>query len=131
MLDGADLWVLPSLQVSEWTRQLDWPLNLMVTRAHHHLFPELPAQLRKITMDIEMKISRIPEIGPNRPLLVAKRRPPSQSSDGDYLRHEFRSMDQVEPQDLERPLKTIGSIFSAGFRAEVAHRTGRPEYRSC
>lgn len=69
LMDGADLWILPSLQVSEWTRQLDWPLNLLITRAQHHPRPELAPELKKIVIENGMKSAHTAQ-SEEAPLLV-------------------------------------------------------------
>ena len=37
--EGADLWLIPSPQISHWSRQIDWYLNLQVARAQSHESP--------------------------------------------------------------------------------------------
>jgi hypothetical protein len=54
---GATLWVLPTSTFSEWTRRLDWPLNLQITRAFFktpkEISPELKAILEKNELEFE------------------------------------------------------------------------------
>jgi hypothetical protein len=49
--DGADLWVLPTTTFSAWTKLLDWPLNLQISRASGYtarkISPELAAILQQ------------------------------------------------------------------------------------
>ena len=66
--DGADLWILPALGLSEWTQALNWPLNLQITRALHHAKPEVPPELRAILSENEMNFELKT---PSEPLLIA------------------------------------------------------------
>ncbi|MCB0361806.1 MAG: hypothetical protein KDD35_03755 [Bdellovibrionales bacterium] len=45
---GASLWVLPPLQLSAWTRKLDWYLNFQISRANSHPTPKLSPTLNEI-----------------------------------------------------------------------------------
>jgi hypothetical protein len=68
MNDGADLWVLPLPNQSEWTRRLDWPLNLQITRASHHEMPAMSETLKQIARERQMFAEHEPVKGP---LLIA------------------------------------------------------------
>jgi len=52
--DGADLWVLPSSVFSEWTKKLDWPLNLQISRAAHYSSRKPSVELLSILQQNEM-----------------------------------------------------------------------------
>ncbi len=69
LTDGADLWILPSFAYSEWTRRLDWPLNLQITRAVYHPSPELPVELKRIVDENELHFD-FKQTG-GKPLLIA------------------------------------------------------------
>jgi hypothetical protein len=68
LTDGAALWILPSIKHSEWTRNLDWPLNLQITRANQHQPPTLSLELQKIAHEnaIGFDFKR----DPRKPLLI-------------------------------------------------------------
>jgi hypothetical protein len=46
--EGADLWVLPAPIFSSWTKQLDWPLNLQISKASYYTGRKLSPELTQI-----------------------------------------------------------------------------------
>jgi len=54
---GVKLWILPSTQFSDWTKQLDWPLNLQISKAAAHPVPKLSADLMTILQKHDMDFS--------------------------------------------------------------------------
>lgn len=45
---GVKLWILPPTQFSDWTKQLDWPLNLQISKAASHSMPKPAPELMTI-----------------------------------------------------------------------------------
>lgn len=68
--EGAALWILPTFVYSDWTRRLDWPLNLQITRAVYHVRPDLPPELKKIIDSNDVNYEWQPPAG-KPPLLIA------------------------------------------------------------
>lgn len=66
--DGAELWILPTFRFSEWTRRLDWPLNLQITKSIHHKTKPLSPRMEEILQTYEIKPESITTRGP---LLIA------------------------------------------------------------
>jgi hypothetical protein len=52
---GCDLWVLPSTAFSEWTKKLDWPLNLQISKASHHSTRKPAPELASILQQNDLK----------------------------------------------------------------------------
>jgi hypothetical protein len=65
---GADLWILPSFRFSEWTKRLDWPLNLQVTKSLTHRVKPLSSRLQEIMAEHEIATPKTTSGGP---LLIA------------------------------------------------------------
>src|SRR5689334_16382437 len=68
LLDGTDLWILPSLKLSDWTKKLDWPLNLQITRSHFHKSAEISDELKAIVRENKIEMHVKSDAGP---LLIA------------------------------------------------------------
>ena len=59
---GVDLWILPSTTFSGWTKRLDWPLNLQITKASHYQARKPAAELLTILQQNDMQFdSTTPE----------------------------------------------------------------------
>lgn len=53
---GVDVWVLPTATFSEWTKKLDWPLNLQISKAANYLGKKISPELMAIVQQNEIKI---------------------------------------------------------------------------
>ena len=65
---GAELWILPSFRFSDWTKKLDWPLNLQITKSLSHKPKPLSSKLQEIVASNDFKFDSPPSGGP---LLIA------------------------------------------------------------
>lgn len=52
---GVKLWILPPSNFSDWTKQLDWPLNLQISKAAHRPTQQPSSELLSILQKNEMK----------------------------------------------------------------------------
>lgn len=64
LIDGARLWLLPTFRFSEWTRRLDWPLNLQILKSIHRKPVELSPHLKEILQENELEETVVPRGGP-------------------------------------------------------------------
>jgi hypothetical protein len=53
--EGADIWVLATPTFSEWTKRLDWPLNLQISKASNYLPKKLSPELMAIVQQNDLK----------------------------------------------------------------------------
>ncbi|KHD89435.1 MAG: hypothetical protein OM95_03470 [Bdellovibrio sp. ArHS] len=51
---GAELWIVPDLEKSQWTARLDWYLNFQVSKASRHVSPALPSYLQEVLTETEL-----------------------------------------------------------------------------
>ncbi len=72
---GADLWILPPLEKSAWTRKIDWYLNFQISKSRNRLVPHLHPHLEKIIKDNGMPFDdfRRHQSTKIQPLLIASR----------------------------------------------------------
>lgn len=66
---GAKLWLLPPTQFSDWTKQLDWPLNLQISKAAAHAMPKPSPELMTIVQKHDLNI--LSEESEKKPLIIA------------------------------------------------------------
>ena len=67
---GSNLWVLPQLDNSGWTKTLDWYLNFQVSRMSRFTPKEMPEALKKIIEQSGVENFK-PHADENSPLLIA------------------------------------------------------------
>ncbi|MCB0408356.1 MAG: hypothetical protein KDD34_09140 [Bdellovibrionales bacterium] len=69
---GADLWIIPNPEKSNWARKIDWYLNLQLLRANNHVPQILASELQSIIKENEMSLNS-PSLKPNSALLINSR----------------------------------------------------------
>jgi hypothetical protein len=67
---GAQLWLIPSLEVSTWSRRIDWYLGFQIRRALPHRRFEFGPDMRQLMESFEAPITKIPRTD-QAPLMVA------------------------------------------------------------
>lgn len=69
---GSDLWILPPLENSSWTRKIDWYLNFQISRAKGHHSLTLSPELKEILTENDLPFFELKK-DPKRPspLLIA------------------------------------------------------------
>lgn len=67
---GADLWVLPDLEQSEWARKIDWYLNFQLARASTHSTLKHSDELSAVVQKWEFDPPDV-EVANQLPLMVA------------------------------------------------------------
>ncbi|MEZ4871566.1 MAG: hypothetical protein R2827_04820 [Bdellovibrionales bacterium] len=67
---GSNLWVLPQLKQSNWTKTVDWYLNFQVSRMSGHKAVELSEPIRHIMEQSEHTYIE-PKLTEDAPLLIA------------------------------------------------------------
>lgn len=68
--DGAQLWVVPDLNLSPWTRLLNWYLNLQISRFKAHKFNPYSQGLKQIVEKNELPFSQY-EASTEAPLIIS------------------------------------------------------------
>lgn len=53
--NGADLWIIPQVEQSQWSKRLDWYLNFQIGKAVKHKLPTINPILTKILHDTELE----------------------------------------------------------------------------
>ena len=66
---GSDLWITPDLSSSQWTKNLDWYLNLQILRSKTHKKAELSDKLTKILKNNELGAPKTFDVD-GKPLLI-------------------------------------------------------------
>lgn len=66
---GADLWIVPDLERSHWTQQLDWYLNFQICKASRHVRPRLPDFVESVIAQTELVLTKLPQTSPQ--LMIA------------------------------------------------------------
>lgn len=56
---GAELWIVPAIDDSHWTGQIDWLLNFQIGKAQRHTPASLPETLTHIVQETELKLTAI------------------------------------------------------------------------
>ncbi|HWU43037.1 MAG TPA: hypothetical protein VN132_06345, partial [Bdellovibrio sp.] len=67
---GADLWVVPHLEKSQWTARLDWYLNFQICRASRHKNAQTPLFVNEIIKEAELEKFYRP-VSSKAPLMIA------------------------------------------------------------
>jgi hypothetical protein len=67
---GAQLWLIPSLDVSAWSRRIDWYLGFQIRRSRPYRRFEFGSDMRQLMEVYEETVPKIPRTE-NAPLMVA------------------------------------------------------------
>ncbi len=67
---GADIWVIPELNSSKWSRQIDWYLNFIISRGTTHSPKKLSKTLTHILSENDMKLTPF-KLNKQAPLMFA------------------------------------------------------------
>jgi hypothetical protein len=67
---GADLWILPDLDHSEWAQKIDWYLNFQLAKAGQHSKLDQSSELQEVIEKWEFDPPSV-EIAKQLPLMVA------------------------------------------------------------
>jgi hypothetical protein len=67
---GAQLWLIPSLDISAWSRRIDWYLGFQIRRARPYRRFDFGPDMRQLMEVYEEHIPKIPRTE-NAPLMVA------------------------------------------------------------
>jgi hypothetical protein len=70
---GADVWIVPDLGVSSWSRKIDWYLNLQLMRAEPKKPTELCSEMREVAQKWDFDVPVAP-LNPLAPLMVVSDR---------------------------------------------------------
>lgn len=66
---GAELWILPDLEQSQWTARIDWYLNFQISKALRHQKAETPEFIQEVQAATELSPIEILNTGSN--LMIA------------------------------------------------------------
>ena len=106
---GSDLWIVPDLSQSSWTRKLDWYLNYQISRSKLYRSFELSAQLKKLILENDLDIGEH-DLGLPAPLMIGSI-------------HRLPNQQTVELPPLNPKSKWIEHAHT------VWHRLGKPSLR--
>lgn len=67
---GSSLWVIPVADESEWTRKVDWYLNLQIRKAERHESKAVSDELEGIVQDNELDLKDV-KVQSDAPLLIS------------------------------------------------------------
>jgi hypothetical protein len=67
---GSDLWILPELEKSHWTEQIDWYLNFQISRSGRHTLAALPEYLNEVLTETGLNLKK-PAVSLQNPLMIA------------------------------------------------------------
>lgn len=71
---GSSLWLLPSVEKSDWARKLDWYLNLQMSKSRSHETKQWPEAIQAIIDENEIELKPFKALKKH-PLLVGTKRP--------------------------------------------------------
>lgn len=69
---GVPLWLIPPLEVSEWTQRIDWYLGFQIRRARSYRRFDFGADMRQLMESYENVVPKIPRTE-DAPLMIASR----------------------------------------------------------
>lgn len=67
---GADIWIVPDLENSEWTQRIDWYLNFQIFRSETHLTPKASAELEQVLAEWDIDAPGVSQAKTS-PLMIA------------------------------------------------------------
>lgn len=71
---GSSLWLLPSIEKSDWARKLDWYLNLQISKSRNHESQQWSENIKEIITENEIELKPF-KAAKKQPLLVGLKRP--------------------------------------------------------
>lgn len=71
---GSSLWLIPSIEKSEWARKLDWYLNLQISRSRNHVTKDWSNEIKDIVTENEIELKPF-KASKKQPMLVGTKRP--------------------------------------------------------
>ena len=66
---GADLWIVPQLEKSQWTAKLDWYLNFQICKASRHLTAHTAITVNDIVKEADLQAFYQP-VSETAPLMI-------------------------------------------------------------
>ncbi|MDZ4661678.1 MAG: hypothetical protein SGJ18_08665 [Pseudomonadota bacterium] len=53
---GADLWIVPDINHSQWSQKIDWEVGFQAARAKGYVPPETPLAIKEIATELKIKM---------------------------------------------------------------------------